>query len=76
MREEPDYFSAFTVAELGDLLPYVAMGGYLMTFKGDSDWACAYGVSYTVRSTTEADARAKMLIYLIENQLMDPKASS
>ena len=62
--------SAFTVAELGEILPYTAMGAYLMCFKGKEDWSCSYGVEKTCRASTEADARAQMLIYLIENKLV------
>ncbi len=62
--------SAFTVAELGEMLPYTALGAYLMVFKGNDDFSCAYGYEKTIHAKTEADARAKMLIYLIENNLI------
>jgi len=75
-------FSAFTVAELGEMLPYNIDFGESITYffgvrKGyDGKWATFYGNGLGVwRLTfswydTEADARAKMLIYLFENNLL------
>lgn len=69
----PEYYydsvySAFTVAELGKILPK-----YYKTIKKEAMWS-AYdkydaGVLETI-SNTEANARAKMLIYLLENDLI------
>jgi hypothetical protein len=68
--ERMERFSAFTVAELGEMLP---KGSYsqLCEYKGKWTWqvntplgSFANGFQ---REMTEADARAKMLIYLIEN---------
>lgn len=65
------YASAFTVAELGEMLPQ----GY-MSVKA-SKWHCDNLDMYIepdaaviAEADTEADARAKMLIYLIENDLI------
>jgi len=67
--------SAFTVAELGELLPddfYTTKD----TTTGKTIWGCAhYTSSYKLEyplleANTEADARAKMLIYLREKQLI------
>jgi hypothetical protein len=66
-------YSAFTVAELGEMLPK-----YTHSARGDDEnhiWECIYdcGKNYFCKSgaDNEADARAKMLIYLIENKLME-----
>lgn len=61
-------YSAFTVAELGELLKF--------KFSSHNDYF--YGGEYWYIDTndeqfhadTEADARAKMLIYLLENKLI------
>ena len=72
--------SAFTVSELGDILPK----NIISFFRRDNDeWVCNlhylsecadengdykhYGKQITDK--TEADSRAKMLIYLLENKL-------
>lgn len=75
---EQDTYSAYTVAELGDLLPEPdgrgwvdftkLKGRYVVTFKVNSLKKLA-----SFQSPTEADARAKMLVYLIENGLLDVK---
>lgn len=88
-----DHVSAFTVAELGMMLPGTLWGKpydielYVYGDKPDrSDRQ--YGIElktyndgsvqtyWTVNENNEADARAKMLIYLIENNLLDPKTLS
>jgi len=64
-------YSAFTVAELGLLLP-----NYVCTYKDENDWFCnpkfKQFTNFTsgVIADTEANARAKCLIYLIENKLI------
>jgi len=64
--------SAFTVAELGEMLPAAALGDFFRTFKMvTGTWEAAYGVEKTLNASTEADARAKMLTYLIENNLLE-----
>jgi len=81
----PSYCSAFTVAELGEMLPYSIKTEhseyFLRTQKGASTWNlryCSYsnGKYHTYGKDsnyydTEANARAKMLIYLIENKLIE-----
>lgn len=65
--------SAFTVAELGEMLPWdivIARNDdkeWLVTFQADG---LPESKSATFISNNEADARAKMLIYLIENKLI------
>lgn len=59
-------FSAFTVAELGEMLKNTK--NYIPKYY-DYKWRC------TIRKTsfseeTESDARAKMLIYLLENNIL------
>ena len=63
----PDAVSAFTVAELGELLPKA----HLTTQFHDGWYAYDGDGEYVADAKTEADARAKMLIHLIENGLME-----
>ena len=73
-----DIFSAFLVSELGEMLPtrYAShrfkLGGEL---RGQISWLC-YARGKTedpcVDADTEADARAKILIYLIEQGIVKP----
>jgi hypothetical protein len=92
--------SAFTVAELGEMLPFIIMiGGYpaeQFFYATDPEWNvdennkpttlltpktyyCVYMrmqpnfIKKEFLDTSEANARAKMLIYLIENKLYEPK---
>lgn len=79
--------AAFTVAELGEILPYEMcdqhedLPYFLTTEKRENPtyWMVYFreedrGVlaDRVEEATTEADARAKMLIYLIENNLLTP----
>ncbi len=78
-------YSAYTVAELGEMLPTPLLEKYHFTCsKYGSEWECWFekwnNNGYCERAvqkdimnqyaTTEADARAKMLIYLKENNLL------
>jgi hypothetical protein len=81
---DEDIISAFTVAELGEMLP--ARLEYarpehptyrLAMEKQDTRWNVVYicadcgGRNFEpILAATEADARAKMLIYLLENNLI------
>lgn len=59
--------SAFTVAELGELLPY----GYPTGKDKDGIiFTCTNMMGVNQYANTEAEARAKMLIYLKENNLI------
>jgi hypothetical protein len=78
-------FSAFTAAELGTMLPerenvvtmFLGNGSCQIAFQESlqleigeiqsSRWGAA---GQCIQADTEADARAKMLIYLLENGLM------
>ena len=75
-------YSAFTVAELGEMLPYkiptsefyltIGKGKleYFVYYVTQNNWQYYYnGISF--HNKTEANARAKMLIYLLENKLME-----
>lgn len=72
--------SAFTVAELGEMLPYGCWTEKMMagmaSYK-EGRWRCTDDVNIgsdnkvlKMYADTEADARAKMLIYLVENNLI------
>ncbi len=62
-------YAAFTAAELGEILKN---GGACSFYQGL--WCCTYvsedGRSHKEGADTEADARAKMLVYLLENKLI------
>ena len=66
--DHPTY-SAFTVCELGELLPVT------MVFEKhrNGEWKMFDNLNFGFYSTDikEADARAKMLVYLLENNLME-----
>ena len=67
-------FPAFTTAELGEMLPsHVSINGQVLpvTFpRGDQKWRCQIRSVYQPAAHTEADARAKCLIYLLESNLI------
>lgn len=90
-KRRHDNFSAFTVAELGELLPNgiaanlkIDRGTALhIGRKRNGQWFCGYSVNEigthgtpffrwleNKQADTEADARSKMLIYLLENKLI------
>jgi hypothetical protein len=58
--------SAFTVAELGEMLKNLKYISGLPSWDG-SNWVT---IGHDFKASTEADARAKMLIYLLENNLL------
>lgn len=64
--------SAFTVAELGEML---RLGGqvwmpYFCDQAMDNGWVYKFQTGKIIVENTEADARAKMLIYLLESSLI------
>lgn len=76
-----ELYSAFTVAELGDMLPdeiEVHEQSYWLDISRPirSVWQVGYQKNGSAFQTfiheadTEADARARMLIYLVENKLI------
>lgn len=60
--------SAFTVAELGELCPYEIWNAVKNAANESVKAIIFNGVLF--EADTEADMRAKMLIYLIENKLI------
>lgn len=71
--DEYDCLSAFTVAELGEMLPtLVSSWKQTETTDGDIGFRVHYDDKKvkTCIADTEADARGKMLIYLLENKLI------
>ncbi len=59
--------SAFTVAELGEMLPYKE----ILKINKDNDKFYFHDEKYLGHwANSEADARAAMLVYLIENNLI------
>lgn len=72
--------SAFTVAELGEMLPLMfEKDGFTVSWESTKTlggWSVYlengnyHKMSETFKADTEADARAKMLIYLLENKLI------
>lgn len=76
-------YSAFTVAELGEMMPKEANGFELRCIKlagyKDNKWQVAYWeishedeVRFEEYVGTEADARAKMLIHLVKEGVVKP----
>jgi hypothetical protein len=82
--EHRTFYAAFTVAELGDLLPAGYPSGHTALEEPDKKWICHWyrtpkasraedeAKPSSTYAHTEADARAKMLICLIEHNLMMP----
>lgn len=86
-----DYYSAFTVAELGEILPARIRNektgnlDFLRMHKGDDsrqdvrdNFTAEYHTTFEpplcrITADSEANCRAKMLIYLIEHNLYDPQ---
>jgi hypothetical protein len=65
-----EVLNAYSSAELGEMLP----PNKPFTHKDGNMWCCSYGVDFprcrAEFALTEADARAQLLMYLIENELI------
>lgn len=76
-----EYISAFTVAELGEMLPSAIKNNsaFLYIWKDDADeWRVDYSqwgmnkIGYMIeKENNQANAYGKMLIYLLENKLIN-----
>ena len=62
--------SAYTVAELGEMLSTQYSHWRKASFNNDPHYQASFKYSKDLDSHTEADARASMLIYLKENKLL------
>lgn len=71
LDEEQEWCRAFTVAELGEMLPRYGVE-YHKTIDITGRWSCGQSapIMIIIKDDKEADARARMLIYLIENKLI------
>lgn len=72
-----EHYSAFTVAELGEMIPTKYDEMFLTSYKCSREgWWVEYDdgkgekSDFTSWSKNEADSRAKFLIYMIENNLL------
>lgn len=63
------YCSAPTVAELGEMLSTKENNNRIRDAFAINQWVCDYETHRTL-GNTEADARASMLVYLLENKLI------
>ena len=66
-------YSAFTVAELGQILKYNYKYFMEPVIEGDMDFDIVHEFHCNLQIETEANARAKMLIHLIEQGIVNPK---
>ena len=73
-----EYFAAFTVAELGVMIPewhftYPRLEGFASYKNEDGGFAVADGTINGKNYSTEAECRAALVIYLIENNILSVK---
>ena len=69
-----DVYSAFTVAELGEMLPFIIKEYRLAIWREESSWKVFYGGEKCALCEFEennlSDSMSKMLAYLKENKLI------
>ena len=65
-----EYYSAYTVAELGEMLPLEIKTDRAKHINGNVLYWCEYAGYEEISANTEANARASMLCYLKENKLI------
>lgn len=72
-QDGAEIYSAFTVAELGEML-FNPFPNLIINYKINGEYVCAMGNGDNklaeFKEKIEANARAKMLIYLLENDLI------
>lgn len=72
--DKDNYWCAYTVAELGELLKNPTPN-IILTYKINDTYKCSTGCEDIIliefEDKNEVNARAKMLIYLLENKLME-----
>ena len=74
------HYAAFTVAELGEMLPMFIPDKGELNIIHSSAWRFYYGappsrsgIKFMARTDgNEADSRAELLVYMIEKNLMTP----
>lgn len=73
---EISYLSAFLASELGELIPYEYIvskvrgeGWFCYKYDGRYNFSMTNIFGITIKDKNEADARAEMLIHLLENNL-------
>lgn len=74
--QEPDTkdcIAAFTVAEMGEMLPKGYRSYFYDEHPSGGTWLCNNGENVGSAHKTEADSRAAMLIHLIEQGLIPPQ---
>lgn len=75
-QDRNDFYSAFTVAELGNLLPEYVKGCWLRIVKNiEKQWGVCYYKNNEIEFAftwfdSLSEAMGKMLIYLLENKLI------
>lgn len=67
------HISAFTCSELGEMFPEWASSVKLPKSHGFRKWVALERSKIEVEADTEADARGRMLIYLIKQGHINPK---